>query len=444
MRQRCCKRKPRQHLRHPRLLGLPRDRGLAHPPVASSHAVLDAFCDILLLHRLREIDLPPLVHRLLHCLFELLDQSLEAPLEESSEEGPRQVDALVGIVIPFIGKAPTERASKQPVADVAKEVLLLGQSFLSDANVRQQLPDEHVLSVPDTVLPRSRLPEGSPANVVQGSLSRAQVLTLRSLVEGGPESLHHLDVFEVVDNVLQDLPVALNTHGPEHNHNGDLLANVWKGDAHRGPELCVVLSVPKLHEKGRRGLVAFLDLAAALCHVGKLAEGLFEAKHEVVGTPLLRQNNLLRSIDDEIPALILRALLELHNLLVCLVVQPAHLRPEHHRNLAQGHPLVRDLVYKALPPILEDLELLDIDVDKEVARVRELPKTRHVGEQAVLLSIALHNVGLRNPHLAKLNLILDSSHVHLIGHVLLRRRDLDLSLVVLNDLLNVLEDELIV
>mmetsp|Transcript_70577 Transcript_70577/g.188363 ORF Transcript_70577/g.188363 Transcript_70577/m.188363 type:complete len:321 (+) Transcript_70577:2166-3128(+) len=311
---------PTQNLRHTRPRRLSRHRGLAHAPVARRHAVLDALGDVVLLERRADVGLLAAVHAVLHRLLELLDQALEITLEEAEHERPGHVHALVGVVVAVVGRAPAQRAGEQAVAGVAQEELLLGQRLLRDADVRQQLADQDVLGVADAVLLGRGLVDGAAADVVQSRLACIKLLALRGLVERGAEGLHHLHVLQVVHDVLQHLAVALDAQSAEEDDDGDLLADVGQRHHHRLAEFSVVLAVPQLHVERRRRLVALLHLAAHLGHVGELADGLLEAKHEIIGASLLGEENLLTPVDDEVAALVLRAFLEINDLAVVLVV----------------------------------------------------------------------------------------------------------------------------
>ena len=60
-----------------------------------------------------------------------------------------------------------------------------------------------------------------------------------------------------------------------------------------------------------------------------------EDKDDVTSLPLLCNNNLLRSIDDKVATLIVKALLILDNLLIIVITQMTKLGPDHDRNLAK-------------------------------------------------------------------------------------------------------------
>ena len=80
-------------------------------------------------------------------------------------------------------------------------------------------------------------------------ISRVTDLSV-SLERTPAHHLHHLRVVEVVDDVLQDVPVRDEPERPEHDHDGDLLLDVRQDRDDPLPD-CRLLHVLGIERWGR-------------------------------------------------------------------------------------------------------------------------------------------------------------------------------------------------
>jgi len=53
------------------------------------------------------------------------------------------------------------------------------------------------------------------------------------------EKESNLDIFQVIDNMFEDLTITLNAHRTEHNHNWNLFSHIRQGHHHRLPKFTV-------------------------------------------------------------------------------------------------------------------------------------------------------------------------------------------------------------
>ena len=220
-------------------------------------------------------------------------------------------------------------------------------------------------------------------------------------------------ILKVVDEVFQDVLVRDKSKRPEHHEEGNLRSDVRDGDA---DNTRLVLGSRRVAEPGHaraRRPRAALWRGSALRdpHVlGGLP--LLEDVYVVGAHLLLRDEHLLRSIDDKVAALVVRALAKLGELLVRVVVERAVLRPQHDGHLAEEHLGVLlcfdnlDVLARRLVDLVRrgDGGLGHVDVQRR--GVGQVAKPRLLGEERGGHSICLRHHGLRQVDLLKLDLVL--------------------------------------
>jgi len=139
---------------------------------------------------------------------------------------------------------------------------------------------------------------------------------------------------------------------------------------------------------------------------------IIENKNDVTSLPLLRNNDLFRTIYNEVTALIIHALLLLHDSKVVLVREMALRTPDHNRDFAKLNLLL--LVQLNLEFIIfVPVPLLDMHIDFAINLVGHIPDPRLMGEVGVLPQLHIGLLGVSHHGLAagvnltKNNLVLD-------------------------------------
>ena len=427
--QRGRKRESIEHLRHTRA----DIRRTLRAPVARRERVLQARGDGLGLDRQRELDVLAGVDAPLAVQPDVLGHLAEELAEEHGDEGTGEVHPFVAEVIAVVLLLATERAQQQPVHDVTQKVRLLRLAVLVDADVGEELLLENLLGVLDALRPGHPHRATTLADEVQRHLLRLNHL---SLLDGVAEQLHHLVILEIVHEVLQDVLVRDEPERPEHHEEGNLCSDVRDGDA---DDTRLVLGARRVaepcHARARRPRAA-LRGGSALGDPHVLTGLPLLKDVDVVGAHLLlRDEHLLGAVDDEVAALIVRALAELGELLVRVVVEGAVLRPEHDGHLAEEHlgvllrhDLLRLDILASHRVLLArgrggDDRLCHVDVQRR--GVRQVAKPRLLGKERGGHPVRLGHHGLGQVNLPKLNLVLLLLlHLRLFSrHVLLLRLD---------------------
>eukprot|EP00962_Isochrysis_galbana_P042387 scaffold15837_cov99-Isochrysis_galbana.AAC.5 len=126
-----------QDLRHPRADRA--GRRLLRAPIAGGQRVLQAIGDGLVLYGRDRREVGALVHGLLAIPLHVLGQLAEELPEQLAEEGPGQVEPLLGVVVAVVGPPGADGGHEKLVDDVADEVGLLGLVVRGDADVWQHL-----------------------------------------------------------------------------------------------------------------------------------------------------------------------------------------------------------------------------------------------------------------------------------------------------------------
>lgn len=91
-------------------------------PVACGQGVFQSLGDGILVDGIGDIDVLASVYAALHIVAHVLLQLAEEQAEEAGQQRATQVQALVGIVVPVILRAPPQGYQQQPVDHVAEEV----------------------------------------------------------------------------------------------------------------------------------------------------------------------------------------------------------------------------------------------------------------------------------------------------------------------------------
>ena len=139
----------------------------------------------------------------------------------------------------------------------------------------------------------------------------------------------------------------------------------------------------------------------------------------VVGHALLSYYDLLTPINDEVPALVILAILaSSHSIILAQAVQLAELRPKHYRDLANHHScrgiLCEDLLHLSLPltGLLVHLILMPVEfllrqsyIYEQLCSVGEIAHPRLVWvDGAVLVVFLCYTRALVDTSLAELDL----------------------------------------
>ena len=176
-------------------------------------------------------------------------------------------------------------------------------------DVRQQLPRQDVPGERDPLSARDARSRRALADVVERRLLR---LHGEGLLYRRAQRVEHLRVAaEVVDDVLEDFLIVGEPQGAEHHHDGHVGLDVREAGAQDGPDAAATAAAssssssgPSLgehaHGAGREGASRALGRRAALGGEGVLRGRLSEDVDVVVGHALLRDQDLLGAVDDEV------------------------------------------------------------------------------------------------------------------------------------------------
>ena len=357
-------------------------------PVARRQGVLEPVRYRARLYGQLQVEVFPLVDELLGVHPHLLHEVSEEAAEEEGEEGTGQVKSLVAVVIPVVQLPSAQRGEEQPVHHVPQEVGLPRLAELGDTDVGQHLLLQNFLGVLDPLLLGDSGPGAPGTDEIQGDVL---LLNDKGLVEGGLHHLHQLGVVEVVDDVLEDVSVGHETQRPEHDHDGNLLLDV--GEDRHDPLadralLYVVASLGQHVDPQRaRRSGGVLEARPDLGLVRVL--GVFHGEHVdgVGGHLLLRDENLLGPVDDEVAARIQRALVQLRQISVSHATEETVRGAQHDGDLAN-----EGLGVLSLDGFLSVFGHGLEDVDVEGRRISEVPQPRFVGHHgrrcAVLLPVS--------------------------------------------------------
>jgi len=114
-----------------------------------------------------------------------------------------------------------------------------------------------------------------------------------------------------------------------------------------------------------------------------------EDEDDVTSLPLLSNNYLLRSIDDEVATLIIKALLILDNHFVVVVTEMAQLGPDHYGNLAKFYPTAVEFFDELSRGSSFSLTLFDVKVYSALYLVSEISYSGFMRMVGVVLSTRL-------------------------------------------------------
>ena len=184
---------------------------------------------------------------------------------------------------------------------------------------------------------------------------------------------HHLHVLEVVDYVLENVAIRHETEGAKHDHDGYLLPYVGQSDHDTLPHGSLLAPGPSprqlAHPQRADRASRVLDVRTYLCGVGILGLLLGEDVDCVCRHLLLRNEDFLRPVDDEIAAGIEGAFVEFCEVAVREVIEEAVGGSEHDGDLPDEGLGV--LVYDGVFSLVLD-RLGDVNV--EWGRVTERGK----------------------------------------------------------------------
>mmetsp|Transcript_52108 Transcript_52108/g.110741 ORF Transcript_52108/g.110741 Transcript_52108/m.110741 type:complete len:312 (-) Transcript_52108:640-1575(-) len=264
----------------------------------------------------------------------VLRQLPEQHPEQSPQQWPRQVQPLLPEVIPVVLVGASQLAHQQLVNSVPHEESLFGLAVFLGPHVRKHLLLQYPCRVPDAIVLRDVLRRSPPPYEVQRYLL---LLYHERLLEGRPEEVHHLPVREVVHHVLDDVAVGDVPQRAEYNHHGDVGANVRKGGSDLipldGPLPPLLVHLYVQRGGGPRGVFHLRSRLDDPRELGRLL--LAEGVDVVVAHPLLRHDDLLASVDHEVPPLVVDALPQVSELGVVLIAQDAEEGTEHDGDVAQ-------------------------------------------------------------------------------------------------------------
>ena len=393
-------------------------------PITRRERVFQPARDGLRLHRQRELNVLPAVHAPLAVQPDILGQLAEQLAEQHGNQRPREIHALVPEVIAIVLVASPQRAQQQPVHDVSQVVRLLRLAIFINPDVREELLLQNLPGVLDALI--SGHPHGAAtlADEIQRHLLGLDHLRL---LDGRAEEVHHLVVAKVVHNVLEDILVCHEAERAEHHEQGNLRADIRKSDANHAGLALGAGGVHQPRHAARRRPGTALRRRSALRHPHVLARlALLEDVHVVGAHLLLRDENLLGSVDDEVAALVVGALAELGELLVRVVVQRAVLGAKHDGHLADEN-------------LIDLLHLLGLvfggghggdrfrHVDVEGRGVGQVTQARLLREEGARHAVRLGHHRLGEVDLAELHLVrLLLRRLRLLaGHVLMLGLELE-------------------
>mmetsp|Transcript_25103 Transcript_25103/g.72303 ORF Transcript_25103/g.72303 Transcript_25103/m.72303 type:complete len:422 (-) Transcript_25103:220-1485(-) len=399
MRQRGHERQTVKPLRDARPHGLP---GLVLAPVACGKLVLHASgharCH---LERLGDVGRLAPVQLPLQGLPEVLDGLAPEPRPRGRDQGPGQVDPLLAEVISVIFQVSAKVAQQQPVAHVADEVCLARLDVGRPPDVRQQLLLQQLPRILDAHVARGAHGRAALRQEVQCQLLRVDG---RRVLDRVAARVQHREVAEVVDDALQDVLVRDDAEPAEHDDEGHLHAEVRAGADELAAAVRLAAHVAEeLHREAGAAGGALEERGADLADPGVLRGLLLgEGVHEVVGHALQRDQHLLGAVDDEVAALVQRALAKLREDAVVGTLQPAVLRAHHDRHLHEVHLLVH--LFGDQRPTLVFVDVVDLlcDVDKHACSIGGVPQPGLPGCQHPGGAVGLLLRGLVEVQLAKL------------------------------------------
>jgi len=297
---------------------------------------------------------------------------------------------------------------------------LLGVRVRGDADVGEQLALEHVARKGDAVRPGRARRAAPLADVVQGGLLG---LDGEGLLQGGAQRLQQLGVPKVGGDVFHHLPVRPQAERAEDDHDRHVRPDVRE----RRPDGLPPAAAPRrrpgheLDGQGGRRPGRALRLGADLGVQRVLAAGgRAEHVHVVVGHPLLGDQHLFGAVDDEVAALVERALAQGGQVGLARVGQGAVGGAQHDGDLPDEDfgKVFRLLVDLLLVPLLLALlpvaaaaaaaagrhrarRLLDVHVQR--SGVGEGAQAGFPGEEDRRLAVRFRHRRAGQVHLAKLD-----------------------------------------
>ena len=353
-----------------------------HRPVSAADGVLEAVGERVLADALEDVELRRAVRLAQHRVRLALQigvQALEAVLEQQRQELPRELQSLVPVVVLVVHLRAVRHRVEDP-ANHHAHVRPLGPEIVTrHRHVRENHPGQdiprlvHAVALGPRVRPHPRRGSNLGAAILE-RLPRGEDAVRRALLHARREQAR---VRGIRSDELHHLLVRLQTHRLQGDDDGDL---VREGVV---PEV----ELPVLHRDVGLALAFVRRARDARAH---LALGVDVDDDAVLAELLLDQDDLLRALDDEVPARVQRALAEPRELVLGFSRQDAPGAPEHERDAPDG-----DAADARLARPRDDLlpsGVLDVDGDGR--------GVRHVAQAALLRGDVLDDVVLLHARFA--------------------------------------------